>query len=357
MTTATVQIGAMTEPILEPSLEIVDPHHHLGEQLQPAYLLPELLRDVHSGHHTTQTVFVECGWDWDWNVVPPARAPVREVRRVAELAVDADHQGGSIIAGIVGHVDLRLGHAVAPVLDELLTAGQGRLVGIRHVTAWDASPDVPRHRTRPTAGLMANRSFRAGFAQIVERGLAFDAWLYHTQIDELTDLAIAFPDARIVLDHFGGPLSVGPYRGCHGQVLAQSRLALQRLSSCENVFLKLGGIAMPMMAGPLAERDQPPSSTELAAYWAPHLRWCIETFGVQRCMFESNFPMDRVMCSYRLLWNAFKRIAADATANEKTALFSATARDVYGLPTPAVVTPAGGPDHNPAREPDERGEQ
>ena len=216
-------------------------------------------------------------------------------------------------------------------MDELIVAGAGRLVGIRHATAWDAAPDVANHRTNPPSGLMSDSQFRVGFAELSQRRLVFDAWLYHHQISELNALASAFPDVRIVLDHMGGPLCIGPYSGHHQDVLSESRRSLKTLAFCPNVVLKLGGIAMPMMAGNWLKASKPPSSAELAGYWAPHVRWCIETFGPDRCMFESNFPMDRVTCSYRVLWNAFKRIVSDASEAEKAALFRNTARQVYGL--------------------------
>jgi predicted TIM-barrel fold metal-dependent hydrolase len=178
---------------------------------------------------------------------------------------------------------------------------------------------------------MAEPAFRAGFACLAKHGLSFDAWLYHTQIHQLADLARAFPATPIVLDHVGGPLGVGPYRGRRDEVFADWRNGIRALAECPNVHMKLGGLAMVVNGFDFHENVLPPSSGELADAWRPYMETCIEAFGPHRCMFESNFPVDKGMCSYPVLWNAFKRIAAGASSAEKAALFHDTAARFYRL--------------------------
>jgi predicted TIM-barrel fold metal-dependent hydrolase len=319
------------EDAIDPSLPIVDAHHHLWTHVEPPYLLDELLADTGSGHNVTDTVFIECGWAWDRDAADPVMIPVPETAAVAELARRSDTAGGARIAAIVGHADLRHGTNAGRALDALQEAGDGRFVGIRHATAWDADPSIPNHRTEPTAGLMDDDEWRAGFAELARRGLTYDAWLYHPQIPELVRLARDFPDVQMVCDHLGGPLGVRSYAGRRAEVLAATQESLRELAAAPNVALKLGGIGMAIMGDGWHRRDRPPSSADLAAAWGDFVRWCIETFGPERCMFESNFPVDRASCSYAVLWNAFKRMTADASDDDKAELFSGAARRVYRI--------------------------
>ncbi len=324
-------LGATHEDPLEPDIAIVDPHHHLWTHVEPPYLLEELHRDTGSGHRVTATVFVECGWAWDLQAADPVMVPVAEVAAVAELARQSDQGRGSPIAAIVGHADLRHGSDVGRALDALAEAGDGRFVGIRHATAWDADPAIPNHRTNPAPGLMGDPTWRRGFAELAVRGLTYDAWLYHPQIPELVELARAFPDVTMVCDHLGGPLGARSYAGRREEVLDATRASLEQLASCPNVALKLGGIGMALLGDGWHRRERPPTSAEIAASWGPFVRWCIDTFGPHRCMFESNFPVDRESCSYVVLWNAFKRMTQDLPEHGRAAVFSDTARRVYRL--------------------------
>jgi predicted TIM-barrel fold metal-dependent hydrolase len=235
-----------------------------------------------------------------------------------------------VCEGIVGHVDLRLGAGVEPVLEAHIAAAGGRFRGIRHVTA--RSEDfVASILAPPPARIMADPAFRDGFAQLAKFGLSLDAWLYHTQIGELTDLARDFPGTPIVINHVGGPLGIGPYEGKRDAVFADWRRAMKQLATCPNVSVKLGGLGMLVAGFALHEKPMPPSSEELAQLWRPIMEACIEDFGAARCMFESNFPVDKAMCSYPMLWNAFKRIASGASASEKALLFHDVAAKFYRL--------------------------
>ena len=320
----------MTEAVLDPDLPICDAHHHLWDRPGDRYVLEDLRADTGAGHRVETTVFVECmaGYLDDG---PPQLRPVGETHFVVEQAEESARTPGAEIAGIVGFADLDLGAAVAEVLEAHVDAGRGRFRGIRHASSWDPSPDVRRAHTRPPPGLLGRPSFRAGFAELGRLGLSFDAWLYHPQLGELVDLARAHPDVTIVLDHLGAPLGVGPYAGRRDEVLADWRSSMAEVAGCPNVVLKLGGIGMPLYGFDWHQRAEPPRSEELAAAWRDPIRWCIERFGPDRCMFESNFPVDRVSCSYTVLWNAFQLIAADLSPSERDSLFRGTAEAAYRL--------------------------
>jgi predicted TIM-barrel fold metal-dependent hydrolase len=236
-----------------------------------------------------------------------------------------------ICAGIVSHVNLLLGDGARAVLEAEIAAGNGRFRGIRHSSAWDADASVAAmYATRPK-GLLLDPTFRKGFACLAPLGLSFDAWMFHPQLDEFADLARAFPDTKIVLDHCGGPVGVGRFAGKREETFAVWKASIQEVAKCPNVSVKLGGLAMRLLGYDFHERPVPPSSEEAAAAWRPYIETCIEAFGPARAMFESNFPPDKGQCSYQVIYNAFKRIAAQYSEAEKTALFSKTAADFYRL--------------------------
>ena len=324
-------LAMLTEDVLEADLPIIDPHHHLWDHTGNKYYLDELLADLNTGHNIVSTVFLQCFWAYRTGG-PEEMKPVGETEFAASVATEAQKRGTktNVCAGIVGHVDFRIGDRVDEVLKAHAAAGQGRFRGIRQVTA--RHPRILASISTPPAfGLMADPAFRDGFAWLERHGLSFDAWLYHTQIDQLVDLARAFPGVPIVLNHVGGPLGVGPYRNRGDDVFRDWRASLRALAACPNVCVKLGGLAMVVNGFDFHENILPPSSGELAGAWRPWMEACIEDFGAQRCMFESNFPVDKGMCSYPVLWNAFKRIAAGASAAEKAALFHDTAKRFYRL--------------------------
>ena len=318
------------EEALEPELAVIDPHHHFWDH-EGGYLLDDLLADMASGHKVLATVFVQCAYAYRTEG-PVALRPVGETERVAAIARQAVQRGltANIAAGIVGHANLDLGDDVDAVLQAHIDAGDGRFRGIRHITTWHTDFNASM-LGRPPADLMQRASFRRGLARLAHFGLSFDAWLYHTQIGQLADLARAVPEVPIMLNHFGAPLGVGPYVGKRDEVFADWRAAMKNLATCPNVSIKLGGLAMAIMGFEFHKQALPPTSQQLAAAWAPYMHTCIELFGVQRCMYESNFPVDKGMCSYGVLWNAFKRISAGASAEEKAWLFRDSARTFYRL--------------------------
>ena len=325
-------LALWSEDVLEPDLPIVDAHHHLWERWGHRYLLPELLADTGSGHHVTATVFVECVSQYRTDG-PTELWPVGETEFADGVAATSERVDGPTraCAGIVAFADLSRGERVREVLEAHVVAGGGRLRGIRHIAAWDASDEIPPSYPSPPSGLLLDPAFRAGFAQLAPLGLSFDAWIYHPQLAELTDLARAFPVTTIVLDHAGGPLGVGPYRARHAEVFAEWKRGIRDLAQYPNIVVKLGGLGMRIGMFDFHSGATPPSSADLARAWRPYVETCIEAFGPDRCMFESNFPVDGVTCSYPVLWNAFKRLAAGSSAPEKAALFEGTARRIYRL--------------------------
>jgi predicted TIM-barrel fold metal-dependent hydrolase len=326
-------LAQYTEEIIDPKRPIVDPHHHLWDRGGLRYMIEEMSDDIASGHNIVATVYVDCRSMYRASG-PEAFRPVGEVEfanGVAAMAASGGYGPALICAGIVSHVNLLLGDGAKPVLEAEIIAGQGRFRGIRHSSAYDADPDIAHmYATRPQ-GLLLDSTFRRGFACLAPLGLSFDAWLFHPQLAEFVDLARAFPDTRIVLDHCGGPVGLGRFAGRRKETFPVWKASIQEAAKCPNVVVKLGGLAMRLLGHDFRERTMPPSSEDAAAAWRPYIESCIEAFGPARCMFESNFPPDKGQCSYQVIFNAFKRIAAQYSEAEKTALFSKTAADFYRL--------------------------
>ena len=326
------------EAALEPALPIIDPHHHFWDTpARGRYLIDELLQDIGGGHTIVATVFVECRSMYK-KAGPRELAPVGEVEFVngiAAMSASGNYGPSRVAEGIVGHADLTLGARVRETLEAEIAAGGGRFRGIRHGLAMDAAPQIARHALRHTPPHLArDATFREGFAQLAPLGLSFEAWQYHPQLPDLIDLARAFPDTTIILNHVGGVLGVGPYAGKRQEVLANWRRDIAELAKCPNVVVKLGGVGMISFGFDFHEREMPPSSEELAAAWRQYLEPCIEAFGAERAMFESNFPPDKQSGGYTELWNAFKRITRGASAAEKRALYAGTAARVYRITPP-----------------------
>ena len=339
------------EPILDPDLLIVDPHHHLWDwrarvakapppahafetiyRDTPRYLLDELLGDLTSGHRVAATVYIECRSMYRQDG-PVEFKPVGEtefVNGVAAASASGVYGDVRACAGIVGHVDLTLGDGAAKVLEAHLARAPDRFRGIRHSASWDADPAVLGPLNFRPKGLLEDAAFRRGFAHLGRFGLSFDAWVLEPQLPELLSLAAAFPDTAIVLDHVGTPLGIAAYAGRREERFGVWRENIRALAKADNVVVKLGGLAMPFCG---FDRPAPGElrSEQLARQWRPYIETCIEAFGTDRCMFESNFPVDRYSCEYRVLWNALKRVAAGASASEKAALFHGVARRVYRL--------------------------
>jgi predicted TIM-barrel fold metal-dependent hydrolase len=328
--------GAPKEAALAPELPIIDPHHHVRDRPDGRYLFLDLLEDISScGHNICATVIIESG-DMFRASGPPELRPVGEVEFLnGAAAMFASGKYGPTLAGagIVGCPDLRLGDRVRAVIEACIAAGGGRFRGVRNLLAWHESAELRLARTGPPE-LMQDLQFRAGLACLADYDLAYDAYVYHPQLPELIELARAAPEVRIIVDHTGGPAGVGPYFGKRDEVFAFWERHIRELATCPNTFMKLGGLGLPVMGFGFHHSRSPASSLELAQAWRRYFETCIEAFGPNRCMFESDFPPDKEVCSYTVIWNAFKRIAAGASVDEQTALFGGTAARAYRLKLP-----------------------
>jgi predicted TIM-barrel fold metal-dependent hydrolase len=335
---------APAEPILEPDLPIIDTHHHLwhrvstgsGESWEvPAfrYLLDEFLADCATGHNVVGSVFLQCHSMYRASG-PVQMRPVGETEFVAGIAAMSDSGGygkTKVAAGIVGYADLTAGDWVEPVLEAQIRAGGGRFRGVRHSAGFDPDPVIGNSAPDIEPGLYFRSDFRAGMKRLSALGLSLDAWAFHPQLPDITDLARHFPGTNIIVGHCGGPLGYGRHAGRQQEVFADWKKSVTQLAKCQNVTMKLGGMMMRLAAYDYMALDVPPSSEQLAHYWRPYVETCIELFGADRCMVESNFPVEKMGIGYAALFNALKRLASGASADEKAAMFAGTARRVYRL--------------------------
>jgi predicted TIM-barrel fold metal-dependent hydrolase len=331
-------LALTSEPTLEPEIPICDPHHHFWDfrtQRIPyqRYLLHELAADINSGHNVRSTVFVEARAMYRSDG-PEEIRPVGEVEFVQGLAA-ASASGvygpGRAAAAIVGHANLNLGERVEPVLEALQAASPNRFRGIRHSVTWDPNPEVENTAAHNMKGQLASDNFRAGARVLARMGLSLEGWLFFPQLPELADFAKAVPDLTIILNHIGGLLRVGPYANRDNEVLAMWRSGIAAVADCPNVNIKLGGIGMPRTGFDWHAQVKPIGSEELAESMAPFMTYCIEQFGPNRCMFESNFPVDKVSYSYNVMYNAFKRLSKGYSATERANMFHDTAARVYRI--------------------------
>jgi predicted TIM-barrel fold metal-dependent hydrolase len=327
------------ETILEPELPICDPHHHFWDfRLQripyQRYLLHELADDMRSGHNVRSTVFIEARAMYRADG-PEEMRPVGEVEFVQGLAAASasDLYGpGRAAAAIVGHANLLLGDHVAPVLEALQAASPNRFRGIRHSVTWDPHPEVENTAAHKLQGQLGNRHFRAGARVLARMGLSLEGWMYFPQLPELAEFAKAIPGLSIVLNHLGGLVRTGPYANKDDEVIAAWRRGIAIAAACPNVTIKLGGMGMPRSGFDWHARAKPIGSEELAAAMSPYMTYCIEQFGPSRCMFESNFPVDKVSFSYHVMYNAFKRLSKGYSSSERAAMFHDTAVRAYRIP-------------------------
>lgn len=321
------------EDIIDPDQTIIDPHHHLFDRVDWRYHAADLMRDLRDGHRVVATVYLQCGEQYRKDG-PAALQPVGETEFVENVAVQCERETGGAVracAGIVAHADLTLGAAVAEVLEAHRAASPTRFRGIRHSASADADPAFARGGSRPALHLLRQADFRSGFAELARHGLSFDSWQYHPQLPELVELARSFPDTTIVMNHAGGPAGIGGYAGRRDEIFTTWRQSIEQLAACPNVVAKLGGLGMRFCGFGFHEAANPPDSLTLARAWKPYVDTCIQAFGPQRCMFESNFPVDQLSCSYRVIWNAFKRLASGYSKTEREQMFQGTAARVYRL--------------------------
>ena len=323
-------LAMLQEDVLEPALPIIDPHHHLWLRSGYTYLMPELAADLASGHNIIATVYAECHSMYRKDGADEQRSlgETEFVRGQAAMSNSGEFGNARACDVMFGNVDLTLGGAVEPILEQHIEASGGRFRGVRLSSGWHADDKIGNVAAQPQ--LLLDPRVNEAVAVVKRLGLSLDCWLYHPQIDEVAQLADAHPDLTIILNHVGSPILGGPYRGKTDDVFKQWKAAIIRLGKRDNVFVKLGAlpIRMPSYEG---DRSLPPSSQEVAAAWQPWMETCIEAFGPSRSMYESNFPVQKRWCSYQVCWNAFKRISAGASAAEKTDLFAGAAARAYRM--------------------------
>jgi predicted TIM-barrel fold metal-dependent hydrolase len=314
------------EPILEPELPIVDPHHHLFV-LPWRYMLDEFLLDSGSGHNIIATVFVQAGSMYR-NSGPIEMRPIGEAEfanGIAAICASGYCGKTKVAAGIVGYAELTLGSRVEPVLAALMRASGDRFRGIRYNTAWDPDTSLIRPNFTAPPALLGDKTFREGFAVLSRLGLSFDALVLHPQLDDVASLARAFPDTRIVLNHVGRPV------GKLNEVFPRWAASIKALAAHENLYIKVGGFGADLYGLRFEKQAEPPSSETVANAARPYVETCIEAFGTRRSMFESNFPIDKVGYSYPIFWNACKLLTRGASVTERADLFAGTAARFYRL--------------------------
>jgi predicted TIM-barrel fold metal-dependent hydrolase len=330
------------ETAIDPGLPIIDPHHHLWDFAHHRYRAADFAADAASGHNILGTVFIECGAEYR-TTGPEAMRPLGEVEFVVQEVAAAAAAGigpKEFCAGIIGHADLREPSTPA-LLDAEIAAAGGRFRGIRHCACFDLDTSFGSPRTRAPKDMLASGEFRRGLAELAPRDLSYEAWLYFPQLSEIAALAGAFPDTQIVLDHVGAPIGAGVYAGRTAEIFPVWKAGVLEVARRDNVVVKLGGLGMPYIGDfGFDKRRGQASSAEMAEAWRPYVETCLDAFGVDRAMFESNFPVDKPSCSYVQVWNAFKRLAAGYSADEKRKLFYANARAVYRLDRLPEIPPA-----------------
>ena len=326
-------LALLYEDVLEPELPIIDAHHHLWNRPGWRYLLEELLTDINSGHNIVSTVYVQCHSMYRKDG-PSAMRVVGETEfanGMAAMSASGIYGDTRICDGIVSYADLRLVDDIEHVLEAHAAHGGSRFKGVRQISAWDRNPDVVNPDNLTSPAMLSDQRFRTGFGVLALHGLSFDAFIFHTQLKELIDLARAFPSTSIVLNHMGTPLGIAGYENHRAEVFRDWAADMKQLATCEKVVVKLGGMGMRPAGMGFPEHSAPLTSVRLAELMRPYVHTCIEYFGAQRCMFESNFPVDKASYSYRTCWNTFKRLASGASEAEKRFLFQGTASVVYGL--------------------------
>ncbi|NIY81010.1 amidohydrolase family protein [Celeribacter sp. HF31] len=314
------------EDVLAPEQPIFDCHHHLWDRPEGRYRAEELMADITTGHDVRASLYVQCrtGYRTDG---PEALRPVGEVETVLDWTRGHDR----FPTGIVAMADLQLGDGVRPVLDALVEAGRGRVKGIRNTTAWHANPAVRSNPKPPPEGLLRSDAFREGAQAVSAKGLSLDIWAYQTQLDEVRALAEAVPELTVIVDHCGGPLGVGPHDRFDPENFRAWRDALSTVAALPNTRVKIGGFGLGVFGWRYADAPLPPHSETLAEDWRPWVETCLDLFGPDRAMFQSNFPVDKGQVGYRTLWNAFKRLAAPLSRDERDTLFWRSAARSYDI--------------------------
>ena len=324
-------INSGQELPIDSGQKIIDPHHHLWDRGGSRYLAEQLSKDTSRGHAVTDTVFVECLANYRKEGEKKFRS-IGETEFVFNESQRAERLEGCNISGIIAYVDLSLGYEVTEVLTAHNEISSALLKGVRHATAWSSDPNIPVSHSKPSKELMIQQRFIDGVKQLSHFDYSFDAWLYFDQLHELSSLAKKAPETKIIINHLGAPLRIGNWKNKAQEMQALWQVELEKLSSFENVYLKIGGIGMEnYFSTQWANKPTPPSSDQVVSVWNEKILWCIDTFGTEKCMFESNYPVDRQTLPYSVIWNSFQKITNSFSRTEKDNLFWQTAATVYGI--------------------------
>ena len=323
-------LGLVDEDIIEPDLPIIDPHHHLWHRPESTYLLTELVADVTSGHRVIGTVFAECRSMYR-AFGPQYLKPVGEtefVVGIAAMSASGMYGHAKLCSVFFGGVDFLAGEGIGRTIDAHTLRGGGRFRGVRLSCGWDADPGIPN--IAPNPGLLADSRVRDGINLLASRDLSLDVWMYHTQLLELAELLDECPGIVVILDHVGSPILGGSYKHKRDEVFTDWRKSVAEVAKRPNVFVKLGALPIRRPSDE-SSNSKPPGSIDIAESWRPWIETCIELFGPSRCMFESNFPVQKNWCGYAVVWNAFKRLTTHMSSDEKHDLFYGTARRAYRM--------------------------
>lgn len=318
------------EGVIDPELRIVDAHHHFYDRSGWTYLADDYVGDAGTGHNVVATVYMQAQTRYRSEGADALR-PVGETEAVIGMTKGRAENGPELAKGIVGHANLRLGSAVCTVLEAHIQAGQGRFKGVRHLSTWDADASLTNPLSAVPPGVLLDPMYQHGAEQLAKYQLSYDAWLFFHQLFELAELAKKMPDTPVIVNHCGGVVRIGDYSDMRSQVHSTWLRGMRELAALPNVFVKLGGLGMRINGFEFEKGELPPSSEQLVQTWKPWMEPCIELFGADRCMFESNFPVDKGSYSYATCWNAFKRMTSGASTDELHALFEDTATRVYRL--------------------------
>ena len=330
-------LNQLIEDPISPNIPIIDPHHHLWDVGFGRYYIEELLEDINSsGHNIVSTVYIMSSS----NTKIYSKDGLEEFKPLTEIEfATSEGKRADLIpnnrvkvnASIVGSVDLTYGNKLQPVLEKAVNISEGRLKGIRMLLASHTDPRISSGAVKSDLGLMLHPNFIDGAKCIQDANLSLDFWIYHTQLNEMEKIARALPDLTIILNHIGGPIHIGEYEGKQAATHREWRSAMMRLSRIPNINVKLGGLGMAVNGAKFHNSKFPPNSVQLSDVWKPWIYETIDMFGFDRCMFESNFPVDKGSCSYGALWNAFKIIAKDMSDDEINKLFSKNAAKIYKI--------------------------
>ena len=325
------------EDPISPNIPIIDPHHHLWDVGFGRYYIEELLEDINSsGHNIVSTVYIMSSSNTEIYSKDGLEEfkPLNEIEFATSEGKRADlipNNKVKVNASIVGSVDLTYGNKLQPVLEKAVNISEGRLKGIRMLLASHTDPRISSGAVKSDLGLMLHPNFIDGAKCIENANLSLDFWIYHTQLNEMEKIARSLPDLTIILNHIGGPIHLGEYEGKQAATHREWRSAMMRLSRIPNINVKLGGLGMAVNGAKFHNNKFPPNSVQLSDVWKPWIYETIDMFGFDRCMFESNFPVDKGSCSYGALWNAFKILAKDMSDDEINKLFSKNAAKIYKI--------------------------